>query len=353
MHTMKSEKLITQFSVCFAVLIYFFTVSAHAQEPNQVHVPDSVFRSILRNKYDITFNAENKITNPEVATNLLEIFIDGGVSNLTGIEAFTSLEQLNISGSKIASLNLSANKALTFLNCSHNQITTLDLSANKVLALLDCSYNQLTVLDLSANALLKTLICSDNQLTQLNLSHEAVVSNFFSCPNNQLSDFDFWNMKLRYDSYYKRQSLIYKGNDFPSDYNNLFPLVKDQIIKFLYILSFFLVYLFFILYMLFQKHEDGKRNKKLNVWIVVANIILLPVWISYFSPEKLSGIQTAPYIVLILFPSFLIGNFMQLVPLITKLGAVGRQKGTIKLIGLIIVMLYLFYRLAESFFLSA
>jgi len=114
-------------------------------------------------------------------------------------------------------------------------------------------------------------------------------------------------------------------------------------------LSFVLVYLFFILFLFFQKHEDGVRNKKLNVRIVVANIILIPVWTNYFSPEKLSGIQTAPFLVLILFPALLIGNFIQIVPLFTKMGVVVRQRGKIKLIGLISVMLYLFYRFAESF----
>ncbi len=152
-------------------------------------VPDANFREALR-KYNIEFDDNHTITNPQVAVSVKELSISGReISSLQGIEAFTALQMLKCSENKLTTLDISANQALTGLTCSFNQLTSLDVSANKELTYLDCGRNQLTRLDVSANKALKVLICYSNQISLLDVSANIELV-ALSCSENRLTRLD-------------------------------------------------------------------------------------------------------------------------------------------------------------------
>jgi hypothetical protein len=224
---MKSNQKSAQFAFLLTSLLYLFTFSIQAQDTEKFQVSDSTFRERLSNRYDITFDGENYITNPDVAAKLSGLhFYNSSFENVRGIEAFTSLTELTVDGwgltridlssnkalkklyitssvldsidlsantalthlsinGNLAKIDLSANTALTWLYLS-NQLTHLDLSTNTALDTLSCAFNQLTKLDLSANAKLVQLDCSRNQITTLDISGLQNLKSL-SCDRNQLS----------------------------------------------------------------------------------------------------------------------------------------------------------------------
>jgi len=135
---------------------------------NKNHFPDSVFRSVVKNHYDV--DDDGYLSHSEVAT-VKEMWIANNrkCTSLKGIEYFVNLEYLMCHGDSLTALDLSKNKKLKWLTCSDNKLKKLNVSKNTKLESLLCENNKLITLDVSRCPKLESLYCYDNLLSRLDL----------------------------------------------------------------------------------------------------------------------------------------------------------------------------------------
>ncbi|MFT6866906.1 MAG: hypothetical protein ACJA08_001744 [Cyclobacteriaceae bacterium] len=256
----------------------------------------------------------NQLTDLDLSTNKALDTLSCAHNQLISLDLTnnTRLIQLHCGNNQFANLNLSNLPYLKLLNCDANQLSVLNLSSNLALEHLSCSSNQLAALDLSYQKDLIFLNCSYNQIGTLYLSPNASLSHL-ECRNNQLSHFSFWDMKL---DRINRNNSIYEGNQFPFYYNEIVPLEKNTILK-LYQptnISFFLIYHFILVVLLLKKDNDVKRNRIMNFWILIGNLVIMPVWYILFT-ESSDSLSLFYYLI-----SFgVIGILIQLRPLVKKM----------------------------------
>ena len=142
---------------------------------SNILIPDSNFRDCLTNNYNINFDSNWKITNPQSDINNITSIVcnNDNISNISGIWGFTNLTDLDLSYNQISSLpaeiwNLTN---LTNLDLSYNQITGLPAEIWNLtnLTTLDLSDNQITGLPAEIWNLtnLTNLYLSYNQITGL------------------------------------------------------------------------------------------------------------------------------------------------------------------------------------------
>ena len=203
----KGLQIILSFSIVMTVCI-------SDAFPQNVNIPDPIFKGYLLGHTGINTNSDGEIQVSEAAAFAGSIDVSNlGIMDLTGIEAFTSLTELNCSNNLLTALDVSSNMALTILNCSYNQLTALNVSSNTGLTILHCynnqltglnvldnsalfdlrcSYNALTNLDVSANEDLEILLCGGNPLPSLDVSNNPALIQLF-CIENQLTSLDVSN----------------------------------------------------------------------------------------------------------------------------------------------------------------
>ena len=163
-------------------------VQAALVQINSTNFPDANFRNIVKGK-DIDKDANNYLSDREIAA-VTELYVEKkDIQNLKGIEFFTALEILYCYENQLTSLDLSKNSALTELFCYDNKLTSLDVSKNTALTTLSCHSNQLTNLDVSKNTALTMLYCYDNKLTSLDLTNNKALTTLW-CYLNQIGHTD-------------------------------------------------------------------------------------------------------------------------------------------------------------------
>ena len=163
-------------------------VQAALVQINSTNFPDANFRNIVKGK-DIDKDANNYLSDREIAA-VTELYVEKkDIQNLKGIEFFTAVEILYCYENQLTSLDLSKNTALTELFCYNNKLTSLDVSKNTALTTLSCHSNQLTSLDVSKNTALTMLYCYDNKLTSLDLTNNKALTTLW-CYLNQIGHTD-------------------------------------------------------------------------------------------------------------------------------------------------------------------
>ncbi|MCK6541576.1 leucine-rich repeat domain-containing protein [bacterium] len=149
---------------CLCLLFCLFCKLSIAQ----ITVNDPQFRSVLQNKYEVNFDVNNLIINPEAVLLIKHLDVSGqGIFDLSGIEAFTSLDSINCSSNYLTNLDLSSNTSLEYVHCGYNGITSINLTGLTKLKYLWCNSNQISSLDLSDKPLLEELFCFSNGLQNL------------------------------------------------------------------------------------------------------------------------------------------------------------------------------------------
>ncbi|CAM1369389.1 leucine-rich repeat domain-containing protein [Tenacibaculum xiamenense] len=207
---MKKKYLSLFLSLCLLTVI----------KAQNVHIPDTNFKSFLVSNGSINTNGDSEIqvSEAEAFTGSISFIFFRNISDLTGIEAFkniirlvcrsnlltsldlsqnTSLEYLDCTGNNLTSLNVSQNTKLNRLICAANNLTSIDVSQNTVLDFLDCRYNDLTNLDVSQNKELMYLYTGNNELTSLDVSQNKVLTHL-RCDYNELTSL---NLKNGYNAF--------------------------------------------------------------------------------------------------------------------------------------------------------
>ena len=174
-----------------------------------VNIPDTEFKQALLNyspSIDTNNDNEIQVSEASAVTELIisgyqgfEImgFLEGSLSDFTGIEAFVNLTSLTCSNNDLTSLDLSALSHLTYLDCASNinyndfsgmsiGISTLILPNSGTLTTLNTSYNNLSTLDLSNQTALTSVITNNNVLTNLNITNTPLLESL-KCEYNQLT----------------------------------------------------------------------------------------------------------------------------------------------------------------------
>tara|TARA_Y100000739_G_C20454829_1_gene394014 strand:- start:255 stop:680 length:426 start_codon:yes stop_codon:yes gene_type:complete len=125
----------------------------------RVSIPDEKFRTILNEKYGLSFDLSETIEYQEIKE-IRDLEVSNSqISNLEGIEYFSSLQILNCGGNTLTNLDISQNSELQKLNCPDNKLKELDISQNSNLQVLVCNQNEFTSLNVSHNFKLRSLYC--------------------------------------------------------------------------------------------------------------------------------------------------------------------------------------------------
>jgi hypothetical protein len=159
-------------------------------EINEENFPDRLFRSAVKNWYDIDNNGRLSLAEiKKVKSMRIGNFT---LQSLKGVEFFTELELLECNNNRLQSLDVSKNTKLKMLYCGNNLLTELDVSQNKDLQILDCEHNRLKKIDVSANDKLRKLVCLSNYIKELDVSKNTSLSEL-RCRDNFLKSIDVKN----------------------------------------------------------------------------------------------------------------------------------------------------------------
>ena len=175
----------------YAVRIYA-NLTPPAVRDNMVHIPDSYFRTYLRDVHRIQIDAGGYTTKAQVK-NITKIDFARYpfATSLEGVQHFENLTELNCSAcTRLQNLDLTGLKKLKILYCLGDfLITSLDLSANTALEFVHCPGNKITSLNVRNLVNLKSLNCNTNQITSLDLSTNTALEEL-DCGYTRIADLD-------------------------------------------------------------------------------------------------------------------------------------------------------------------
>lgn len=153
------------------LLLFIFLLPVSFAKSQYVNIPDSAFRSFLKNKYPSCFDVNDKMdTTCSAITGEATLEISGksgfaGTTTLDGLQYFKSLHELDVTDFPNVSSLPALSDSITFLNCMNDGITALPVLPDQLSYLL-CSYNKLTALPALPGFLI-SLTCRNNLLTAL------------------------------------------------------------------------------------------------------------------------------------------------------------------------------------------
>ena len=155
----------------------------------QISIPDPQFRTVLSEKYGLSFNENKQIVNQSTADTITVLDISFFfLSDLTGLEAFPNLKIFKCSTvGLVSSINLSGNPKLEYIDCSSNfSLTKIDFLSNPLLKTIYCQNSQIDTLNVGSNLNLEVIDCSNNKLTEISLAENSKLKSL-KCSNNKLS----------------------------------------------------------------------------------------------------------------------------------------------------------------------
>ena len=201
------------------LIIIFLLLLSSNSEAQYTQIPDSYFEdNLFWLGIDLT-QGDGQVLTANIDT-VTSIYLNGPITDLTGIEDFASLIDLSISNANITSVDLSSNQSLSSVDLSSNNIVNLNLGSLPnlqyltctdnpltgsglnvmncpALKYLTCGYTGLTSLDVSNHPSLLSLWCANGNLAYINISNSILLGDLM-CHTNPISVIDFENTPALY-----------------------------------------------------------------------------------------------------------------------------------------------------------